>query len=130
MSKKNNTGIWIAIIVGISLLGVAFIVTNYLKDKDNKEFLYEQTQQQVETEAQLSEEEQEMDNKIAYAECLQESYDSYIDDWNSNCKNFSLGEDKSGGEAECLLPERIADTLDENKDKIDEQCEKLFLEKN
>lgn len=131
MNNKSNQGVWIALIIGGSILLTGIIFTYYQQKQRNAEIEYEKYLKTIEIskELQRKEEEETEDykNKIAYAECLELSYDTYVIDWNNNCKNFSMGKDKSGGETDCLLPERIANVLDESRDKADEQCEILFL---
>lgn len=129
---KTSNNIWIAIIIGISLISVALIITNYFKKQNELLLLNEQSQtaqkREEEEQAKLEAEQKEMEDKLAYVECLESAYDTYIEDWNSNCKNFSLGSDKSGGDADCLLPERIADVLEDQREDSYDRCETLFLD--
>lgn len=63
-----------------------------------------------------------LDNKVYYNRCMQDSYNSYLADWNKKCESFGI--DTKG--TNCKLASDRADDLNKRRKDSEDACLKIY----
>ena len=117
----------------IAVLIIAFSIFYYLviflpQKEQTKLELEERLRAEVQKaeEARRQEEEEEKKlNKILLEACIESAYDTYIEDWNKNCRTSGINKRTD----DCTLPLNLANSLNDIHKEMKDECFKKYPQK-